>query len=298
MKQEMVSVIVPVYNTEKYIARCLESIITQKYRNIEIIVVNDGSTDQSEKIINTYAEKDRRVQLYNQKNAGQAVARNRGLQIANGEYILMVDSDDSISENLIDDVLRKMCEAKADLAIFDLYYFKSGKKIYFKTGTNLRSAETMPLNKMYKRSLWEGQSFPENFWYEDLGVIPVVVAKAKKIIKVNKPYYLYTADRGDSQTNIVDYKKILDTIPMCNQVRDKLIKEGLYEKNEYFVEQLYIEHLLINTVTRKISQVKNKKHKIYVVEAVLECIKENFPDWKKNNYKCGSFFQNLIMRAS
>ena len=102
-----VSIIVPVYNVEKYLERCLDSLINQTLTNIEIVCINDGSTDNSGKILDDYAAKDNRIKVIHQNNAGQAVARNNGLKIANGNYINFVDSDDWVDLDFIEKLYKK-----------------------------------------------------------------------------------------------------------------------------------------------------------------------------------------------
>lgn len=119
MNNKLVSVIVPIYNVEKYLARCIESIIRQTYTNIEIILVNDGSTDNCGEICKHYAHKDKRIKIVEKKNGGLSDARNAGLKIATGEYVIFVDSDDYIEEELISDTYSKIVENDADICYFN-----------------------------------------------------------------------------------------------------------------------------------------------------------------------------------
>lgn len=117
MKNYKISIIIPVYNTEKYIKECIESIIKQTYKNIEIIIVNDGSKDNSLSICNEYALKDKRIKVINQKNKGQSSARNKGIKNSNGDYILFVDSDDWIEENMLEILIKKANTDLSDIVI-------------------------------------------------------------------------------------------------------------------------------------------------------------------------------------
>ena len=109
-KKCKVSIIVPVYNVEKYVERCIESIIKQSYKNLEIILIDDGSKDNSGKICDEYAEKDNRIKVIHKKNGGLSDARNTGLNIADGEYICFIDSDDYIHKDLVKDNLEKLIQ--------------------------------------------------------------------------------------------------------------------------------------------------------------------------------------------
>ena len=118
MSQPQISVIIPVYNVEQYLSKCLESIINQTLQDIEIICINDGSTDNSLQILEEYAQKDSRMIVINQENQGVGVARNKGLEIARGDYIWFVDSDDYVERNGLDYVYEKSKENNADIVCF------------------------------------------------------------------------------------------------------------------------------------------------------------------------------------
>ena len=115
MNNDLISIIVPVYNVEKYIVRCLESILSQTYKNIEVIIVNDGSVDKSGEICERYAKKDNRIKLINKSNGGLSDARNKGIDQANGIYITFVDSDDYISQNYVEILYKLIKENNADI---------------------------------------------------------------------------------------------------------------------------------------------------------------------------------------
>lgn len=127
-KKCKVSIIVPVYNVEKYVERCIESIIKQSYKNLEIILIDDGSKDNSGKICDEYAQKDNRIKVIHKKNGGLSDARNTGLNIADGEYICFIDSDDYIHKDLVKDNLEKLIQQKADMICFNRFVI-NGEKI-------------------------------------------------------------------------------------------------------------------------------------------------------------------------
>ena len=117
MLKGLVSIIVPVYNCEAYIRRCIESILRQTYRNVEVILINDGSTDQSENICREYQKQDKRIRLYNQENQGVSVSRNYGLSVAEGEFIQFVDGDDSILDNMTQELVKCIQEQETDMVV-------------------------------------------------------------------------------------------------------------------------------------------------------------------------------------
>jgi glycosyltransferase involved in cell wall biosynthesis len=134
MKNELVSVIVPVYNVEKYLSRCIDSILSQTYKNLEIILVDDGSTDNSPMICDDYKNKDSRIRVVHKKNEGVSVARNTGLDLANGTYISFVDSDDWIEPNLYERVITCINEKKADIVKY--HYVVEENGVSKNTGCN------------------------------------------------------------------------------------------------------------------------------------------------------------------
>lgn len=221
---DKVSIIVPVYNVEKYLHRCLDSIVGQTYKNIEVIIIDDGSTDNSGKICDEY-NRDVRCHISHQKNKGLSQTRNEALKIVSGEYVLFVDSDDYIDNNLVEKILRLMRGNNADVAIFSNYEitnFGSTKYInaFEKDNIDISSLDTNKLyhlvmmdkilnvvwNKMYKSDLWKGVQFPVGYNYEDLFVQPSLLLNAKKIIYTRD--YLYYNNRLNSNSitsNINDF---------------------------------------------------------------------------------------------
>ena len=128
-KDRLVSIIVPVYNVEKYLSKCIEILINQTYTNIEILLINDGSTDNSKKICEQFKEKDSRIKLINKENGGLSDARNKGLQEAIGKYIAFVDSDDYVEKNYIETLYSLITKFNSEIAIADFRVIKGAKKI-------------------------------------------------------------------------------------------------------------------------------------------------------------------------
>ena len=158
MKEDLVSVIVPVYNMEKYLEKCLKSIIDQTYKKIEIIIVNDGSTDSSIEICNKFKENDNRIKIITKKNAGLGMARNTGLENANGEYVYFIDSDDYIEETLIEDNIKLIKEYKLDIVTFGAILFEENEKII---------KEIRPI---FKKQIFIGKEITNIFFPSFLGL--------------------------------------------------------------------------------------------------------------------------------
>ena len=130
MSQALISIIVPIYKVEKYLSRCIDSILAQTYKNLEIILVDDGSPDKCPEICDKYAKEDSRIKVIHKKNGGVSSARNAGLDVATGKYIFFVDSDDIITEDALSNLYEKATEAKAKLAIGGITQIYQSVEIY------------------------------------------------------------------------------------------------------------------------------------------------------------------------
>lgn len=213
MKTPKVTIIIPVYNTEKYIKNCFDSIINQSFSNFEVIVINDGSTDNSLKICNKYSKIDSRFKIYNFKNQGAAKARNSALDIANGEYIIFVDSDDWLEKDAIKNHIREIkdfdmvigcsqnCYFKEDKFLYKKidYFYKENKylskeevrRMYVDIATN--GVSHAPHNKMYKKSIIDKYHirFPDRKKYEDLAFNNQYIDKIDSLRIINSYDYNY-----------------------------------------------------------------------------------------------------------
>lgn len=250
MNNDLITVVVPVYNVEKYLKKCLDSIVNQTYKNLEIICVDDGSPDNSIDILNIFAEKDKRIKIIRQRNQGLSEARNTGIKNAKGKYIIFIDSDDWIELEMIDLMLKKIQNENLDLVIcgfFDHYFEKKYKinelnnikkyikdKIdgisYFKivtSKTNLFTA--FAWNKLYRLDLIKSKNlfFPEKRLYEDLSFTFRYLIYSKKVDVVERPLYHYIRRKG-SITNILNFKNSIDILFTLENLKEFLIKEEQY----------------------------------------------------------------------
>ena len=206
IKNNIISVIVPIYNSENHLKICLDSIKKQTYKNIEVILVNDGSTDKSEKICLDLCNTDKRFRYYKKNNGGASSARNFGLKMSKGEFISFIDSDDYIELNMLEKMLKAIYEYDADITVcgrFKDYDKKiktlhSSKKIkIFDSNQSIcnmlanKNMDFSPCDKLFKRNLWENIFFPEGVTSEDMLVLPKVFFKASKIVHIGIPLYHY-----------------------------------------------------------------------------------------------------------
>ena len=237
---DLIRVIVPIYNVEKYIERCINSILNQTYKNIEIILVDDGSPDMCPKICDEFAKKNSRINVIHQENRGLSAARNIGLSKANGKYICFIDSDDYIDKDMISTLYTNLIRYDAEISCcghVDVY--ESGKIV--KTKENLievfdtmealriflytQKIDVIAWNKMYCRSLFDDVCFTEGKLFEDHFTIYKLLSKTKKIVNTTQPLYYY-CKRSTSIGGMAFSEKNY-------QLKEALEQETVYIKNCY-----------------------------------------------------------------
>lgn len=258
----LISVIVAVYNIEKYIARCVESIINQSYRELEIILVDDGSTDTSGKICDAYAEKDERIRVIHRENGGPGTARNSGLDLAEGEYITFVDGDDWIERNMYETLIQLSVQYSADVVACRYRCIYNDYQIDASTGfltvfdepfemliQCLKEDENFLIqqavwNKLWKRQVLVNERFPEGKWCgEDAILTMKALAKVKRGVYLDQALYNYFCNRDGSIMNegLIE-RNYLDMI-YSNLEKEKIllkldIKEPVYIHQYYFYKRL------------------------------------------------------------
>jgi len=278
-----ISVIVPVFNTMKYLKKCLDSIIGQTYNNLEIIIINDGSTDNSLSIITEYAEKDKRIKIINTVNGGLSSARNKGLDICTGEYIMFCDSDDWYDLDMCENLIDAIKNDNFDFAMCGVRVInEKGKEIkkcfeynnileltkeellnrYFTDDKLLSSA----VNKIYKKEIFNGLRYPEGIYYEDRYISIDLFLKIKKVVFTGKVKYNYFIRQGSINNNPfskadIDYVKVM--------IRDK---EKLGD----------------------ISEINKNNSKYYIADAVSTRIIKLLVTGKDNNKENYDYLSNIL----
>lgn len=259
-----ISVIVPFYNVEEYISRCLYSIINQSYRNIEIILVDDGSTDRSSEIAKEYASKDDRIILISQKNSGQAAARNVGLRNATGDYISFVDSDDWLEVNMLERLIKIMELANSDIVqcrfqfdndairqhtayrLFDVAELKSKNDI-ITDALLVKNILVAPWAKLFKKSFLIDNNlfFEEGIVNEDTLFTLKLSCFANNISFSND--ILYHAIERPGSTSRGSYKRLCSHMVIAlNQAKEFYIKQGIFDQYESIFKARYIKSIQYN----------------------------------------------------
>ncbi len=214
----MISVIVPVYNVEKYLDKCLTSILEQTYKDFECIIIDDGSVDDSNIIISEYAKKSSKFKVIHQKNKGVSAARNAGIDIAKGDYITFVDSDDYIANDYLEKFAQKIASTNSDIiicGIVEVYSDSIRECVFEAENTNeikknilLNIWPSYPWNKCFKKELFENCRFPIGVIFEDLLTIPELCLKANKIVCIPDTLYYYNRQNINSITAFISTEKV------------------------------------------------------------------------------------------
>ena len=257
MSQEkaLISIIIPVYKVEKYLEKCIQSVINQTYENLQIILVDDGSPDNCGKICDEYAKKDHRIEVIHKSNGGLSDARNKGLEIAKGEYIGFVDSDDYIESDMYEVLYNLLKQYNVDVSICNFYTVSQGKIAIKNADNGIKEYNRIEIlkeilldndiqsyawNKLYKRELFGEIKYPVGKKYEDIGTTFYLLEKCNKVVVTGKPEYYYI-NRQDSIVNNVTETKITDYIELIMQRYD-YIEENIKELSNY--NKNYLKRIL------------------------------------------------------
>ncbi|HZH58307.1 MAG TPA: glycosyltransferase [Metabacillus sp.] len=268
-----VSVIVPVYNCEKYLLKCLESICNQTYSNIEIIIVNDGSTDNTEKIIINMKEQEHRIIYYKQENSGPSEARNKGISLSKGEYLVFIDSDDTVEPSYIEMLLNEMLISKADLICcgykdisefgivnYSDFHFNNSATVHSMMEMVCKGTGGVLWSKIFKKEIISKHSLKMDktiFMSEDLLFVLQYVTNCKSFGLINKYLYNYNRlNQGSISSNIsIDY--IQNFISVC-VLLEKIFKDADFDKekaNEIITNRL--QSIVISVVEQQSSHIKD-----------------------------------------
>lgn len=224
--KHLISVIIPVYNVKKYLKRCLDTVISQSYKNLEIILVDDGSTDGSDRICDEIAKSDSRIVVLHKKNGGLSDARNYGLDHSKGSYISFVDSDDWIAPTMIEDLYNTILKYGVKLAVCEAIYaydnfnyspetngdtFLLNKMSAYELLLKNRRFRTNAWNKLYSADIWSALRFPKGKKYEDVYIMHEVYDMCDNIAYIDKSLYYYF-QRDDSIVHVPDISANYDLL--------------------------------------------------------------------------------------
>lgn len=315
----MVSVIIPVYNTEPYLDECFCSVVNQSYRDLQIIIINDGSTDGSDAICRKWEKEDTRIRYIKKGNEGQGAARNQGIQMAEGEYIMFVDSDDYLDAGLVEQARCRMEKQNADICVFPNRYVGDTEKIWpleYKTreaacmkdgGEPLRRLIPLLCNKMFSAKLVKRSGIRmQNRMCEDLMFNTQMYVRAERICYLDKPFYNYRYQReGNLSTEYNRYYEVEESV---EDLLDNLKRDGyleLYRMQMYEVSFNIFKDILFRLSRREDLKIPDGVKVQYPVffNAYKNCLNKWFSPWldiglqDKTYLLTGSYNLRAILHA-
>lgn len=312
-----VSVVIPVYNVEDYLSECLDSVVNQTLTDIEIICINDGSTDKSLKILNEYAKNDSRITVIDQDNGGHAVATNRGMKLAKGEYLYLMDSDDIVDVHALEETVKIADERNVDFVIFQaINYYMDTDEYKEQENYNMNeladfvgdsvfnwkdirdyifSISVTPGSKIYRRDFIEKSDceFPEGLVFDDNVFFWEVLFSAERITFYRK--HLFTRRWHSASSTISGNRNFLDSIEIYKLIWQTFQRFGTFEE---YKEILYNKR--ISTGFLRLRNIENKFRKEYFAkfkESLLEIQEEGFDDFYENLKPRSKVIYDAVMNS-
>lgn len=300
-----VSVIVPFYNVEKYIEKCLDSLVNQTLEEIEIILVNDGSQDNSEEKAKEFEKRyPNKIKYYKKANGGLGDARNFGIKYATGEYIAFLDSDDFVELTMYEEMYKKAKQENADMVECDFWWEYPNKKkedignTYSNQKEMLYKSRVVAWNKLIKREIYE--KYPEarfsvGLRYEDVEGFYKILPYIKKVVFVRKCFIHYIQRQG-SISNTQNQKNE-EIFTVLENVINYYKKNNLYNDFKEELEYVYARYLLCSSFLR-IVKIKDKNIRKNLLNKTWENLNTNFPNWKNNKILNNTnSIKNLYIRS-
>ena len=298
-----VSLIIPVYNVQDYIEKCMDSVVNQTIDDMEIIIVNDGSKDQSKQKIERYLEKYPKIKYLEKENGGLSDARNYGLKFATGEYVAFLDSDDYVEKNTYEEMYNLAKKEKSDMVECDFIWEYPNRIredigfLYSSKKEMIEKARVVAWNKLIKREIIEKANlqFPVGLRYEDVEFFYKIVPYINKVSFVKKCLIHYV-QRGDSIANTQNIRtkeifKVLDNVITYYK------ENNLYNEYEQELEYIYVRFLLCSSLKR-MCKIEDKKQRKQAVQETWKNINTKFPNWRKNDILKKKSMKNLYIRSN
>lgn len=260
---KLISVIIPVYNVEQYLERCVKSVIAQTYKNLEIILVDDGAKDNSGKLCDELAKLDERIKVIHKANGGLSDARNHGMRMATGDYIGFVDSDDYIAEDMFETLYNLIEENNADISIVSFYEMYKDKLIGVRDSGNLEilskqeamrellvdtKIQSYAWNKLFRKELFSDLEFPTGKNFEDIATTLLLFEKCDKVVLLEKPKYYYLR-RDDSIIGVRNSKTYTDYLEVIYDkymyLKDKYPEIEVYNAYNYVINMIWVYTIIV-----------------------------------------------------
>lgn len=290
-----VSVIVPVYNVYDYLGKCLDSLVNQTLKELEIIIVNDGSPDNSDELIKKYSKKYKNIKYFIKENGGLSDARNFGIEKATGEYIAFLDGDDYVEYDMYEKMYDKAKENDFDMVVCDLNYVYPQKIVRAYSNISYDTSDIKKTmlniypaawNKIFKKDLFKNNiRFKKGVWFEDVEFIYRMLPYIKNIGVIDEAFCQYV-QRSGSITNTIN-RKLYDYIDNFNGIIDFYKDNNLFLEYRNELEYCYVRYIYATFVKQAAKY--NKDDYLEAVDKAIENVKIHFPNYRKNKY----FYKNL-----
>lgn len=291
--EKKVSVIVPVHNSEEHIKRCLDSIFSQTMKELEVIVVDAGSVDETEYIVKGYLDENRdRLVYVKTEESCRAAARNKGVSKVNGSFFMFVDADDYLEPEACEIMYKEALKSNYDIVTCNGYYYhlatdyKEEVKLYQEFSNSVEKnylvSNFRPWAKMFNTYFWKSNNikFVENIEYEDLALIPALVAYAKKILHIDRPLYNILQHNIVASNLELYIKSIKDIFKALVILESDITSKKQYDEFKEEIEYLYTKHLLYEATTMFL-KCENAKADM---DKIVDLMKKKFPQFKWNTY--------------
>lgn len=295
--KDLISIIIPVYNASNYLEKCLKCVINQTYKKIEIILIDDGSTDNSGEICDDFSNIDKRISVLHTKNKGQSSARNLGLKKAKGKYISFIDADDYVENDFIEYLYKNLIEQNVDISacgfsmVYDDGTVVNKNKKNIKMKMNRKESlkyliingyiSDSPCNKLFKKALFTDILFPVNKVYEDRRILPILFNKCNLVYYDSTVKYFYMQHQNSTTHN---YNKIYQMIEATVE-RKKFIDNFYPELKKYTSQDLILAYLIVSNVLI----LKNDTNKYYNLHSELKYTIKN----EKYTYRKLQFIKKI-----
>lgn len=283
-----VSVVIPVYNGEGYIKRCLDSLIEQTLDSVEVIIVNDGSKDNTLSLLQQYQERYPNLfKVFTVVNGGQGIARNFGAKQAKGKYLCFIDSDDYVHPEMLQKLYDSAENNQSDLVICSYYRVNEQGDILYSEMDKVRNIKinmnTSPWNKLFLKEKWDKYEikFSEGLWYEDLEATLTYLLISENISYLKEPLYYYV-QRENSSINKYD-QRIENIFEVTGNIYNFAKKNNVLEKNKQELEYYFIMHLVFGHLPRCVMEKDLSKRNEYIKRTKVY-LKSIFPQYYQNKY--------------
>ena len=298
-----VSLIIPVYNVEDYIEKCLNSVVNQTLKDMEIIIVNDGATDNSKQKIEKYLKKYPKIKYLETENGGLSDARNYGMPYAKGEYIAFLDSDDYVEQNMYEEMYSIAKKENADMVDCNFVWEYPNKKkedigeIYTSKKEMIEKGHVVAWNKLIRREILEEAKikFPVGLRYEDMEFFYKLVPYVNKVSFVKKCLVHYV-QRENSIANTQDVRT-KEIFTILDNVIKYYKEKKLYDEYKEELEYIYVKFLLCSSLKR-MCKIPEKKERKKALNETWYNINTKFPNWRKNPILKKKSLKNLYIKSN